>query len=62
MAEIFTPKFKLAPPSWEKSRKILGLNPVKTGWREKNLIGKLALKYEAAGKIRVFALVDPWTQ
>jgi len=26
------------------------------------LVGKLSLKEEAAGKIRVFALVDPWTQ
>jgi len=25
-------------------------------------IGKLGLKYEAAGKIRVFAMVDAWTQ
>jgi hypothetical protein len=26
------------------------------------LIGKLGLKQEAAGKMRVFAMVDPWTQ
>lgn len=25
-------------------------------------MGKLALKYEAAGKVRVFAIVDSWTQ
>lgn len=27
-----------------------------------NCIGKLGLKQEAAGKMRVFAMVDPWTQ
>lgn len=25
-------------------------------------LGKLSLKYEAAGKVRVFAIVDAWTQ
>jgi hypothetical protein len=25
-------------------------------------LGKLALKHEAAGKVRVFAIVDSWTQ
>jgi len=25
-------------------------------------LGKLGLKFEAAGKIRVFAMVDAWTQ
>jgi len=25
-------------------------------------LGKLSLKFEAAGKIRVFAMVDAWTQ
>jgi len=25
-------------------------------------LGKLGMKHEPAGKIRVFAMVDPWTQ
>jgi len=47
-------------------------NPVREIWRRcvripmkigKPLaLGKLSLKQEAAGKIRVFAMVDPWTQ
>jgi hypothetical protein len=28
----------------------------------KGILGKLALKFEAAGKVRVFAMVDCWTQ
>nr|QOX06058.1 RNA-dependent RNA polymerase [Lentinula edodes mitovirus 1] len=27
-----------------------------------NFLGRLALKREAAGKVRIFAMVDPWTQ
>jgi hypothetical protein len=54
-------------------RKAIGymMNPSKTkpwlvdkffvGWQTK-VYGKLALKHEAAGKIRVFAMVDPITQ
>lgn len=30
--------------------------------RARGTLAKLALKYEAAGKIRVFAMVDPFTQ
>jgi hypothetical protein len=30
--------------------------------RPRNILGKLSLKYEAAGKVRVFAIVDYWTQ
>jgi len=32
------------------------------GLKRDGIIGKLALKEEAAGKIRVFAMVDPFTQ
>lgn len=47
----------------------LGLLPVKS-WAERQAqnpkfspaMGKLGLKEEAAGKVRVFAMVDPWTQ
>jgi hypothetical protein len=47
----------------------LGLLPVKA-WEEKQGVnprfapsmGKLGIKHEAAGKVRVFAMVDPWTQ
>jgi len=27
-----------------------------------SFLGRLGIKVEAAGKIRVFAMVDPWTQ
>jgi hypothetical protein len=27
-----------------------------------SFIGKLGVKQEAAGKMRVFAMLDPWTQ
>lgn len=38
--------------------------PGKTGIQSKNkpFLGKLSLKEESAGKVRVFAMVDPWTQ
>jgi hypothetical protein len=29
---------------------------------DENVLGKLGLKVEPAGKVRVFAMVDPWTQ
>lgn len=31
-------------------------------WGYLTVLGKLAIKHEAAGKERVFAMVDPWTQ
>jgi hypothetical protein len=38
--------------------------PGKTGIQSVNqpFLGKLSLKEESAGKVRVFAMVDPWTQ
>jgi len=34
----------------------------KCGWPKGSYVGKLSIKEEAAGKLRVFALVDVWTQ
>lgn len=31
-------------------------------WKSGKFTGKLGLKQEAAGKVRVFAMIDPWTQ
>jgi len=39
----------------------LGLTPAIVGMTH-TYTGKLGLKQEAAGKMRVFAMVDPWTQ
>jgi len=49
-AEVFFPKLD----------QLLELMPI--GLKRDGVVGKLSLKQEAAGKIRVFAMVDPFTQ
>lgn len=39
-----------------------GEKSLPNGWLKKDFIGKLGFKQEAAGKVRVFAMVDPITQ
>lgn len=50
LAEVYFPKLD----------SFLELMPI--GLKRDGVVGKLSLKEEAAGKIRVFAMVDPFTQ
>jgi len=45
---------------WSMSE-LLAVSPVKDSWSGTN-VGQLSAKKEAAGKVRIFALVDVWTQ
>jgi len=38
------------------------LDAMPIGLKRDGVVGKLSLKQEPAGKIRVFAMVDPFTQ
>lgn len=46
---------------WEDSLPLSSRGP-KCPFEATNSLGKLGFKEEAAGKVRVFAMVDPWTQ
>lgn len=50
----------LAETYFPKLASLLQLMPVSLN--RNMIVGKLSLKEEAAGKIRVFAMVDPFTQ
>jgi hypothetical protein len=52
----------LAEDLFPKLNSFMNLMPVNTGGYYPKVIGRLALKQEAAGKVRVFAMVDPITQ
>jgi hypothetical protein len=52
----------LAEDLFPKLNSFMNLMPVNTGGFYPKAIGRLALKQEAAGKVRVFAMVDPITQ
>jgi len=56
-----TLNFKFIDLKFEKYFKFLGV-PHLHGVRSDYALGRLSFKEEAAGKLRVFAMVDSWTQ
>jgi hypothetical protein len=65
LADIVKAPRTEGPMSWVRMIRDLFKDPGKA-WFFRNVeripSGKLGLKQEAAGKVRVFAMVDPWTQ
>jgi hypothetical protein len=59
---LVTPPHEMADRYWNYVKRIEGIALAAQGTLEPGLIGRLGFKQEAAGKVRVFAMVDAWTQ